>query len=99
MNATEGNHVTITYGHGKLGDQFTPMTIDIPCANPGYLESVASYFLDGSAPKSSIMTGKDFQSSVNSAYFTATLGQDNGKSVVIDPAQYYKIMLVEKHKA
>ena len=45
------------------------------------------------------MTGKDFSDRVNNAYFTATLGKDNGKCVVIDPDEYYKIISVEPHIA
>lgn len=99
MNATEGNHVTITYSHGKLGNKFEPMTINIPCSNPGYIESVAAYFLDGGVPKTSIMTGKDFYSRVNRAYFTGTLGKDDGKSVVLNPDEYYRIISVKPENA
>lgn len=99
MNAVEGNHVTITYRHGKIGDEFKPATIDIPCAKGNYVESVAAYFLESGNPKPALMTGKDFSSRVNSAYFTAALGTDSGQTVDIDPDEYYKIISVEPHKA
>ncbi len=97
MNATEGNHVIVIYGHSRIGNPSIEETIDLSCIDPQYVEPVASRFLEGGGkPKTSLMTGKEFLSGINDSYAIVT--RSSCPVVGLKDDEYYKIFRVEAYK-